>query len=330
MPPPPNTTSPAHKPPSTARAQRLALIGLVVNFALTILKLVAGILGNSYALIADAIESLADIVGSAVIWGGLRISTRPISNLHPYGYGKAEALAAVVVASIVLLAGIGIATEAIREIITPHVSPQPFTLFVLGAVIVVKEVLFRVVRRAAKDTGSAAVQTDAWHHRADAITSAAAFIGIAIAVIGKHYTGTERFSPADDWAALFAAFIIIYNATRLMVVPIRELLDVQPQAIVDQAKSIAEKVPGILHVEKVFARKSGTQYWLDMHAWVDPAMTVEHAHSLSHDIKDAIRAANPSIADVLIHIEPAKGASESRSYPGAETPIPFKGTRPGL
>ena len=160
------THAPAHPPApaqaeGSARAQRLALTGLLANFGLTVIKLVAGIWGNSYALIADAIESLADIVGSAVIWGGLRISAKPASREHPYGYGKAESLAATVVALLVLLAGVGIAVEAIREIITPHHTPAPFTLAVLAATIVIKETLFRAVRRAARDTESAAVETDA-------------------------------------------------------------------------------------------------------------------------------------------------------------------------
>ena len=301
---PPPTPPPTHE--SAVRSQRLALAGLLTNFILTVIKLVAGVLGNSYALIADAIESLADIVGSAVIWGGLRLSAKPASERHPYGYGKAESLAAAVVAMLVLAAGVGIAIEAVREIITPHHTPKPFTLLVLIAVVAAKEVLFRVVSRAAKSSGSAAVETDAWHHRADAITSAAAFIGISIAVIGKHITGTDRFAPADDWAALFAACIIFYNASRLLVGPVRELLDVQSQPTVDQARAIAAKVPGIINVEKVFSRKSGTGYWLDMHVWVDPAMTVERAHALAHDIKDAVRAANPRVIDVLIHVEPAR------------------------
>jgi cation diffusion facilitator family transporter len=296
-------STPAAPPP---RVLRLALIGLLVNFGLTAVKLTAGLLGNSYALIADAIESLSDIVGSAIIWGGLLISARPASERHPYGYGKAESLAAVVVAAMVLLAGLGIAVEAVREIITPHHTPKPFTLAVLAAAIVAKETLFRIVNRAARASGSAAVETDAWHHRADAITSAAAFVGIAIAVIGKHITKSDRFAPADDWAALFAACIIFYNATRLMVKPIRELLDVQSQPTVDQARTIAAAVPGIVHVEKVFSRKSGTGYWLDMHVWVDGSTTVHEAHALAHTIKDAVRRANPRVIDVLIHVEPAR------------------------
>jgi cation diffusion facilitator family transporter len=277
------------------------------NFALAIIKLVSGIFGHSYALIADAIESLTDIIGSVVIWGGLHISSRPVSDKHPYGYGKAESLAALLVSLILFLAGVGISVEAIREIITPHHTPAPFTLIVLVVVIIVKEVLFRYVRRTAIDDAgevSTAVKTDAWHHRADAITSIAAFIGISVAVIGKHFTHDERFAPADDYAALIAAAVIMFNAYRLMLVPYRELLDVQPSGLADSARAAAAAVPGVTNIQKVLARKSGTRYWIDMHLWVAPDLTVREAHAISHLVKDAVRAANPSVHEVLIHIEP--------------------------
>lgn len=286
-------------PSTSSRAQKLALIGLLTNFGLAGVKFAAGVLGNSYALIADAIESLADIFGSLVIWLGLRVGARPASERHPYGYGKAESLAAAVVAVVLFAAGVGIAVEAVREIRTPHHAPAWWTLVVLGATVAIKESLFRVVRRASHR--SAAVQTDAWHHRADAVTSAAAFIGISVALIGG-----RGYEQADDWAALFAAGIIFINAWKLLVTPVRELLDVTDQPTVDRAMRTAEEVAGVVRVHKVFARKSGAQIWLDMHIWVDPAMPVREAHALSHAVKDAIRGADPRVSDVLIHIEPAK------------------------
>jgi cation diffusion facilitator family transporter len=285
---------------SNARARGLVLAGLVTNVGLAGIKLVAGVLGNSYALIADAIESLADIFGSAVIWVGLRVGQRPRTDKHPYGYGRAESLAAILVALLMFAAGVGICFEAVHEIRTPHHAPAWWTLLVLAATVVIKETLFRFVRRAARDTTSAAVETDAWHHRADAITSAAAFIGISIALIGG-----KGYEQADDWAALFAAAMIFINAGLLIGGPVRELLDVTSPAEVEAASRIAAGVPGVVSVHKVFARKSGAQYWLDMHLWVDPAMTVRDAHTLAHAVKDAIRGANPRISDVLIHVEPA-------------------------
>lgn len=286
-------------PPSRARA--IALAGLLTNFALAFVKLAAGYFGHSYALIADAVESLTDILGSAVIWGGLHVSARPASAKHPYGYGKAESLAALIVSLIVFLAGVGIAVEAIREIITPHHLPARFTLVVLIAVVIVKEVLFRIARRTARAENSTAVETDAWHHRADAITSLAAFMGISVALY-------FNYAPADDWAALLGAGVILYNAVHLMKAPVRELLDETSDALVEQSKAAAAGVPGVRLVHKLFARKSGTRYWIDMHVWVDGTMSVREAHTLAHAVKNAVRERTPNVQDVLIHIEPAAEA----------------------
>lgn len=295
--------------PDTLRSRRLALVGLVANLALAALKLAAGVAGHSYALVADAVESIGDIAGSVIIWGGLHVSARPASNKHPYGYGKAEALAALAVALLIALAGVGIAVEAVREIITPHHTPEWWTLPVLVVVVVVKEALFRVVGQAAAKAESRAAETDAWHHRADAITSLAAFVGISIALVGKWKTGTDRFAPADDWAALLAAGIILTNAVSLMIGPVRELLDVRADGVAQQAGQVAAAVAGVARVQKVLARKSGPRYWVDMHVWVDGGMTVRESHALAHAVKDAVRGAIPSVHDVLIHIEPAADAA---------------------
>ena len=177
------------------RGMRAAQAGLLINVILVVVKLVAGIAGHTYALIADAVESSLDIVSSLVVWGGLRITMRPADEEYPYGYGKAEAIAAVVVAMMLLGAALGIAVAAINEIRTPHHMPAPFTLVVIPVVIVVKELLFRRVLAISRETGSSAVHADAWHHRSDAITSAAAFVGIAIALWGG-----PGWESADDWA----------------------------------------------------------------------------------------------------------------------------------
>jgi cation diffusion facilitator family transporter len=189
---------------------RSAVLGIVVNAGLAVIKGVAGYFGNSYALVADAIESSSDVVSSMIVVSGLRIAAKPRDHNHPYGHGKAEPIAAMVVALSLFGAALTIITQSIHEIITPHHAPASFTLAVLVVVVITKESLFRFVFRVAEDVHSTAVRTDAWHHRSDAITSAAAFIGITIALIGG-----EGFESADDWAALFASAIIIYNAYTL-------------------------------------------------------------------------------------------------------------------
>lgn len=275
------------------------MVGLLANIGLAGVKLVAGLLGNSYALVADAIESLTDIAGSAVIWGGLRVSAKPPDENHPYGHGKAEAVAGLVVSAIVCLAGVGIAVEAVREIITPHHAPASFTLIVLVAVVVIKEVLFRVVRRTARRMDSGAMEVDAWHHRADAITSLVAFIGISVALIGG-----PGYEPADDWAALAAAGVIVFNSWRMARIPLSELMDTEQAGVAERAREIAAGVEGVVDVERPIARKSGTGYWLDMHVRVAPEMAVRDAHTLAHTVKDRVRGSMPRVLDVLIHVEP--------------------------
>ena len=287
---------------ASVRNMRIALLGLLVNFTLAIIKLMAGLLGHSYALIADAVESMADIFGSVVVWGGIHIARQPPDEKHPYGHGKAEALAALVVGMMLVGAAIGIAIEAVREIREPHHSPAAFTLWVLLGVIAVKETMFRVGRHAEKRTGSSAIGADAWHHRSDAITSAAAAVGITIALIGG-----PGYAPADDWAALFASAIIFFNAGRIMRTPLSELMDAEQADITEQARKIAASVKDVGGVEKVFARKSGACYWVDMHIEVEPNKSVRDAHELAHRVKDAVREKMPEVENVLVHIEPLGG-----------------------
>lgn len=208
---------------------------------------------------ADAVESLADIVGSAIVYGGIRLGRRNPDETTPYGYGKAEPLAALAVSLLLIGAAIAIAFEAIREIRTPHHTPAWWTRLVLVIVIVVKETLFRMQRRRASASGSSAAQADAWHHRADAITSIAAFVGISIALIGRYRTGTDVWAPADDWAALLASALILFNAVKLMIPPVRELMDVHAPEVGEEAMSAARTVDGVLYVQRARARKSGVQ-----------------------------------------------------------------------
>ena len=280
---------------------RIALIGMIVNVGMATAKITAGLLGNSYVLIADGIESALDIAGSVIIWGGLKFAARPPDDTHPYGHGKAEPLAAGIVAVGVIVAAIGLAVQSVREILTPHHGPAPFTLVVLVVVIVVKEFLYRVVIRIGKNVESTAVKTDAWHHRADALTSTAAFIGISVALIGG-----EKWYSADDWAALFACVVIAANGWRLFFPALHEILDTAPRGeIVATIERAASSVPGVVLVEKCLVRKMGISFYVDLHVGVEGAMSVREGHDIAHLVKDAIKETDPRIADVLVHVEPA-------------------------
>ena len=280
---------------------RVALLGLVINVVLASVKIVAGVVGHAYVLIADGIESALDVGGSIVIWGGLTVAARPPDTTHPYGHGKAEPIAALVVAICVLAAAIGLAIESVREILTPHHGPAPFTLAILVVVIVIKEFLFRYVNRIGRDLESTAVQTDAWHHRSDALTSAAAFIGISVALIGG-----ERWQSADDWAALFACAVIAANGVRLALPAFQEIMDTAPAGkIVGSILAVASSVPGVVEVEKCYARKMGLDYYVDLHVGVDGNISVHEGHEIAHRVKSAIQQSDSRIADVLVHIEPA-------------------------
>ena len=280
---------------------RVALFGMIVNFIFATAKILGGFFGNAYVLIADGIESGMDVAGSFVIWGGLKVAARPPDATHPYGHGKAEPIAAIIVAVGVLAAAIGLAVQSMREIFLPHHAPAPYTLVILIVVIIVKETLFRYVNRIGRDVESTAVQTDAWHHRSDALTSAAAFIGISVALIGG-----KRWQSADDWAALFACAVIAANGIRLLRPAFYEIMDTAPRKIVKSVCSVASSVPGVLEVEKCRARKMGLDFYVDLHVGVDGNMSVHEGHEIAHRVKSAIQQSDSRIADVLVHIEPAQ------------------------
>ena len=282
---------------------RATAVGLATNAVLACVKLVAGIFGSSYALIADAIESFADIASSVIVWRGVVVAERPADADHPYGHGKAETLAAAAVAVLLLGAAVLIFAQSLKEILTPHHAPAAYTLYVLLGVVLVKETLFRFVDRVSKEIESRALKADAWHHRSDAITSAAAALGISVALIGG-----DAYKSADDVAAIFAAGIIAFNGWRLLKPTVGELMDAAPaDDIVERATVAARGVRGVRGVEKCLARKMGYNYVLDMHVEVDGALSVATAHNLAHAVKDAIQAQLPRVSDVTIHIEPFRG-----------------------
>ncbi|MHB8521943.1 MAG: cation diffusion facilitator family transporter [Limisphaerales bacterium] len=285
------------------RGLRATFLGMAINALLAAGKLLAGVWGNSHALVADAVESLADIFSAVVVWRSLVLAAKPADEDHPYGHGKAEPIATAIVATMLLLAATGIGLKSVQVMFSPsRGAPAAFTLMVLVGVVVVKEALFRFVLREGTTVGSSAVRSDAWHHRSDAITSLAAAIGISVALVGG-----KGYESGDDVAAIVAAGIIGWNGWRLMRPAMDELMDTAPNlALIAEIRQTAAAVSGVRNVEKCRVRKVGYHYFVDMHIEVDPQMTVQRGHEIAHRVKDQVRERLPAVHDVLVHVEPAK------------------------
>jgi cation diffusion facilitator family transporter len=275
--------------------------GILLNALLATAKIAGGIFGNTYALIADGVESLLDIFSSTLVWIGLRVAVRPPDDNHPYGHGKAEPLAGLVVALSVFLAAGWIGWHAVREIVTPHHGPHWGTLPLLAAIIAVKLAFSRRLVRAGRDAGSTSLSIEAWHHYADALTSGAAFMGITIAVAGG-----KGYESADDWAALAACVVIAWNGVSLARRALDDVMDVAvPRAFENQIRDVAMAVHGVHGIDKCRVRKSGLSHLVDIHVEVDGGLSVRDGHDIAGAVKHALLRSPFGVSDVLVHIEPA-------------------------
>jgi cation diffusion facilitator family transporter len=282
------------------KAVSATYFSIIGNISLAVIKGIAGYFGNSYALIADAIESTSDIFASFLVLFGIKYSNRPADKNHPYGHGRAEPLITFLVVVFLITSAIVIAYESIYNIRTPHDLPKPFTLIILGAIIIWKEISFQIVMKRSIETNSSSLKADAWHHRSDAITSIAAFIGISIALVGG-----KGFEAADDWAALFASAFILYNGYLIFRPALGEIMDENLyEDLIEEIRRIAVTVDGILGTEKCLIRKSGMKYLVDLHATVNANISVRQGHELAHKLKDTLQNEIPEIGFILIHIEP--------------------------
>lgn len=285
-----------------AKAINTTYISIVGNALLAIAKGITGYFGNSYALIADAIESTTDVFSSLLVLFGLKYSTKPADVNHPYGHGKAEPLVTFVVVGFLVISATIIAYESIQHIRTPHKIPEKYTLVVLAVIVVIKELFYRFVIKRSKETKSTLLKADAWHHRSDAITSLTVFIGISIAV----FMG-DGYEIADDFAALLASGIIVYNAYLIFRPALGEIMDEHLyDNLISDIREISKNVKGVITTEKCFVRKSGLSFHIDLHMVVSGEISVKEGHIISHNLKDELRQKFPAISDVLIHIEPNK------------------------
>ena len=282
---------------------RLVLRGIGLNALLAVVKLAGGIFGHTYALIADAAESMLDILSSTLVWAGFRVAARPPDDNHPYGHGKAEPLAGLTVSLFVFAMAGWVASHAVHEIVTPHQGPAWWTLLVLAGVIVAKTWFSRRMGMAGEEVGSTALGIEAMHHWSDALTSAAAFVGISIALWGG-----KGWETADDWAALFACVIIGFNGFGMFTKALGDVMDAAaPKNFENEVRALALAVPGVRALDKVRMRKSGLSHLVDLQVRVDGDLPVREGHDIAHAVKDALIASSPhSISDVTVHIEPTQ------------------------
>lgn len=274
--------------------------GIWLNFVLALAKIAGGVLGHTYALIADGIESLLDIFSSAVVWGALQMAGRPPDAEHPYGHGKAEPLAGLLISLSIFAAAGWIAFHSVHEIVTPHHGPHWGTLPLLAIVVAVKIFFSKRLGSAGKEAGSTTMTIESWHHFSDALTSAAAFIGISIAVIGG-----KGYETADDWAALVACLIIAWNGIGFFKTAMNDVMETAvPLEFEVQIRELVGTVPGVKGIDKLRVRKSGLSHLVDIHVEVDGDLSVRAGHDIAGAVKHHLLDAPLRITDVLVHIEP--------------------------
>lgn len=285
------------------KAIKTTYLSIFANAGLAVIKGIAGYFGNSYALIADGIESLSDTFSSVLVLFGIKYANRPADKNHPYGHGRAEPLVTFLIVGFLVTSAVVIAYNSIKNITTPHDLPKPFTLIVLAVIVFAKEIFYRIVKKGGEQTQSSAIKADAWHHRSDAITSLAAFIGISVALLlGKGY------EAADDWAALLASFIILYNSYLIFRPALGEIMDEQVyDELIIKIRKLSLEVNGVVDTEKCHIRKTGMKYLVDLHIVVSATITVREGHLIAHRVKDYLQSNLAQLADILIHVEPDEG-----------------------
>jgi cation diffusion facilitator family transporter len=277
-----------------------AAFGLIVNVLLGTVKLVGGIVGGSFALISDAINSIGDSLTSTVVVFALVFAQRPADREHPYGHTRAEAIAASNVALLIILSALFVGWEAIRRIPILHDPPPIWTLWIAGANVLIKEGLYRYNIRVGRRIGSTAVVANALDHRSDALCSFAVVIGLGIV----RWAGPD-YIWADEVSALVVVSLILWSGGKLFRQSASELMDLQASdEFVQQIQAAAESVTDVRNVETLRVRKSGLEYFADIHIEVDANLTVDEGHRIGHRVKDQLMKQFPNLRDVLVHLEP--------------------------
>ena len=291
----------------TQQIYRVTILGMFVNIALFAFKLVAGIVGRSGAMVADAIHSASDFATDVVVLFFVRISSKPRDNDHKWGHGKYETLASLIIGAALLAVGVDIlvdSAEKIKAVIEGEVLPRPGVIAIVAAAlsIVTKEALYQYSVRVGRKTDSPSVVANAWHHRSDALSSIGALLGISAA-----YLMGEKWRIADPIAAVIVAALIVKVAVDLCRNAIAELLERSlPADIEEEILSIISATPNVYKPHNLRTRRIGSNIAIEVHIRVDGSMTVYDSHEISRDIEQRLRLRFGEYTAVAIHIEPMK------------------------
>ena len=281
-------------------------VGIIVNGLLTVLKATGGIISGSKALIADALHSASDIVGSIVILFAVRIANKPPDKEHPYGHGKAENIASIIVALLLIVVGIEISISSFKVLMegSPPTAPGKIALIIIAVSILIKEALFHYKHYLGKKYNSTALISEAWHHRSDSLSSLAALIGIGAAIVGEALN-VSLLLYADPVAGIIVSFIVIKVGYDLA----KESSEVMLEKVLGKEDTkgftyTVLKVPGVERIDEILARTHGSYVIVDIKLSVDPYITVEKGHDIAVDVRNTLLETHHEIEDVLVHINP--------------------------
>jgi cation diffusion facilitator family transporter len=281
--------------------QRVAIAGMVASGALAVIKILAGLLGHSTAVVADGFESAGDVIASGFVLLGLTLASKPADENHPYGHGRAETLTGLVIGLVLVAAGTLISYRALQGIDQIHPPPAAWVIWPLIVSAVVKGGLATLKFRYGKKLDSAALIADAWNDWTDIVSATTALLAVGLTLVDP-----QRFHAADHFGAFAVGLIVIFTGLRVSRDTAYQLMDTMPdESRINTIRSVAQSVPGVRGVEKCFARKTGLKYHVDLHLEVDPNITVRESHDIATQVRIHIKESLPWVADVLVHVEPA-------------------------
>jgi cation diffusion facilitator family transporter len=286
--------------PAGRIGRRIALASVFISAGLAAAKILVGLKANSTAVVSDGLESASDVLASSLVLFGLTMAAKPPDAEHPYGHGRLEMLSGLAVGMILTAIGVLIAVESIQRALRPHAPPAAFGMWPVLASVIVKSGLYWMKRHYGRKLMSASLAADAWNDGMDTLSGTVALIGVGL----ESHLGT-RFGPADDLGGCVVGLIIIFLGIHIVRDTTSQLMDTMPDpAMLESIRASALSVPGALGIEKLYARKTGLQYHVDLHLEVDPQMTVAASHEIATIVRARIRADVPWVADVLVHVEP--------------------------